>query len=95
VVSSRFHLDLTMRQLICVLPLTSVERRDWMHRVRIASGGGWVITEKIRTVTAERFRRYAPEIQPSAAELDEVRHVLTQMLFFGDPRSVDWHCAQA
>lgn len=27
VVSSRFHLELTMRQLVCVSPLTSVERR--------------------------------------------------------------------
>jgi mRNA interferase MazF len=80
VVSSRFHLDLTMEQLICVLPLTSVERRGWVHRIRVASAGGWVITEQIRTVAAERFRRYAPEIQLSAAELNEVRRVLAQML---------------
>lgn len=80
VVSSRFHLDLTMRNLICVLPLTSVERHDWVHRVRIASSGGWVITEQIRTMAAERFRRYAPEIQLSAAELNDVKHVLAQML---------------
>ncbi|HTQ19430.1 type II toxin-antitoxin system PemK/MazF family toxin [Mycobacterium sp.] len=79
VVSSRFHLDLTARQLICVLPLTSVERPGWVHRVPITSGG-WVITEQIRTVFAQRFRRYAPEIQLSAAELDEVRRVLAQML---------------
>lgn len=63
VVSSGFHLDLTMRELIGVLPLTSVERPGWVHRVRVASGGGWVITEQIRTVAADRFRRYAPEIQ--------------------------------
>ncbi|MGH3564394.1 MAG: type II toxin-antitoxin system PemK/MazF family toxin [Mycobacterium sp.] len=81
VVSSRFHLELTIRHLICVLQLTSVERRGWMHRVHIASGGGWVVTEQIRTVAAERFRRYAPEIQLSVAELDKVRHVLAQMLF--------------
>jgi mRNA interferase MazF len=80
VVSSRLHLDLTMEQLICVLPLTSLERRGWVHRVHVASGGGWVITEQIRTVAAERFRRYAPEIQLSAAELNEVRRVLAQML---------------
>jgi mRNA interferase MazF len=80
VVSSRFHLDLTTGQLICVLPLTSVEHPDWVHRVRIASGGGWVITEQIRTVAAERLRRHAPEIQLSVAELDEVRHVLGRML---------------
>ena len=79
-VSSRFHLDLTMGQLICVLPVTSAERPGWLHRIRIASGGGWVITEQISTVAAERFRRYAPEIQLSGAELNEVRHVLGQML---------------
>ncbi len=80
VVSSRFHLELTMRQLICVLPLTSVERAGWLHRVHVAAGGGWVVTEQIRTVSAERFRRYAPEIQLSATEIDEVRRVMGQML---------------
>ncbi len=80
VVSSRFHLDLTMGELVNVLPLTSVERRGWMHRVHVVSGGGWVITEQIRTVSADRLRRYAPEITLSEDELDEVRHVLAQML---------------
>jgi mRNA interferase MazF len=80
VVSSRFHLDLTMGHLVNVLPLTSVERRGWMHRVHVASGGGWVITEQVRTVSADRFRRHAPEITLSAGELDEVRHLLAQML---------------
>jgi len=80
VVSSRFHLDLTMGQLVFVLPLTSVERAGWVHRVHVASGGGWVVTEQIRTVSVERFRRYAPEIRLSTAELSEMRHVLTQML---------------
>lgn len=83
VVSSRFHLDLTMGDLVNVLPLTSVQRRGWIHRVQVASGGGWVITEQIRTVSADRFRRYAPEITLSAGELDEVRHVLAQMLIVG------------
>lgn len=69
-----------MRQLICVLPLTSVERAGWLHRVHVAAGGGWVVTEQIRTVSAERFRRYAPEIQLSATEIDEVRRVMGQML---------------
>ena len=69
-----------MGQLICVLPLTSVERPGWVHRVRIASGGGWVIAEQIRTLAAKRFRRHAPEIKPSVAELNEVRHALGQML---------------
>lgn len=81
VVSSRFHLDLTMGHLVSVLPLTSLERRGWMHRVPVASGGGWVITEQIRTVSADRFRRYAPELALSGEELDEVRYMLAQMLF--------------
>jgi mRNA interferase MazF len=80
VVSSRFHLAVTGDQLATVLPLTSVERRGWMHRVPVASGGGWVVTEQIRTVSANRFRRYAPEIWLSGEELDQVRAVLTQMI---------------
>lgn len=80
VVSSRFHLDLTMGHLVSVLPLTSVDRPGWLHRIHVAAGGGWVITEQIRTVSADRFRRYAPEITLSREELDDVRHVLAQML---------------
>lgn len=80
VVSSRFHLGSTLGQLVSVLPLTSVERRGWMHRVHVASGGGWVITEQIRTVSVGRFRRYAQEITLSGQELDDVRHLLSQML---------------
>lgn len=63
-----------------MLPLTSVECPGWVHRVRNFCRGGWVITEQIRTVSAERFRRPAPEIQLSAAEFNDVRHVLAQML---------------
>lgn len=80
VVSSRFHLDLTAGRLVTVLPLTSVERAGWIHRLPVAAGGGWVITEQIRTVSAERFRRYAPEIELTADELRRVRHILGHML---------------
>lgn len=80
VVSSRFHLDLTMGELVSVLPLTTVERPGWLHRVRIESGGGWVITEQVRTVSAHRFRRYASKIVLSDAEQQQVRQVLSQML---------------
>lgn len=80
VVSSRFHLDLTMSRLVTVLPLTTVERRGWVHRVHLASGNGWVITEQIRTLSADRFRRYSPEITLSEDELDEVRQILSRML---------------
>lgn len=78
VVSSTFHLDLTAGRLVTVLPLTSVERPGWLHRIRV--GGGWVITEQIRTVSADRFRRRAPGIVLTAEELREVRHVLGHML---------------
>lgn len=79
VVSSTFHLRLTGGQLVSVLPLTSVERPGWLHRV--AAGSGWVITEQIRTIAAERFRRPAPEIALSSDELSEVQRVLAKMLF--------------
>ena len=80
VVSSRFHLGITLGQLVSVLPLTSVERRGWMHRIHVGAGGGWVITEQVRTISITRFRRYAPEITLSGDELDEVRRMLAQML---------------
>ncbi len=60
--------------------MTTVERRGWVHRVHVSSGGGWVITEQIRTVSADRFRRYAHEITLSAGELDSVRRVVSQLL---------------
>ncbi|MHB8320208.1 MAG: type II toxin-antitoxin system PemK/MazF family toxin [Acidimicrobiales bacterium] len=80
VVSSAFHLAVTLGQLVTVLPLTSVERAGWVHRVPIANGDGWVITEQVRTVSAQRFRRQAPEIALTADELAEVQRVLAQML---------------
>ncbi len=80
VVSSPFHLGITMGQLITVLPLTGVERAAWVHRIQIATGGGWVLTEQVRTISVHRFRRHATEIAPTDAELAEVRHVLAQML---------------
>jgi mRNA interferase MazF len=80
VVSSSFHLGITMGQLVTVLPLTSAERDGWTHRVHITNGDGWVITEQVRTVSAHRFRRHAPEIAPTADELAEVRRILAQML---------------
>jgi len=80
VVSSRFHLGITLGQLVSVLPLTSVERPGWLHRIHVAAGSGWVITEQIRTISINRFRRYAPEINLSADELQAVRHILAQML---------------
>ncbi len=82
VVSSDFHLAVTHRQLVTVLPLTTVKRGHWVHRVAIESGGGWVITEQIRTVSASRFRRPASHIVVTEAELDDVRYALKKMLMW-------------
>lgn len=81
VVSSAFHLNLTGRALVTVLPLTTVQRPGWLHRISVNAGGGWVITEQVRTLTAQRLRRHAPEIALSKDELDEVQRVLARMLF--------------
>ena len=80
VVSSSFHLALTNRQLVTVLPLTSVERPGWLHRVPVGAGGSWVITEQIRTVSASRFRRYAEEIQLTDDERAEVYRILGRLV---------------
>lgn len=80
VVSSRFHLDVTLGSLVSVLPLTSVDRPGWIHRVRVGPTGSWVITEQVRTVATGRFRRYAPGITLSTDEFAQVRNVLAQML---------------
>lgn len=80
VVSSVFHLAITLGELVTVVPLTSVERTGWTHRVHITGGGGWIITEQIRTVSAQRFRRRAREIALTDGELAEVGRILGQML---------------
>ncbi|CAN5569222.1 hypothetical protein BH23ACT6_BH23ACT6_07740 [soil metagenome] len=46
----------------------------------MGSGDGWVITEQVRTVAIDRFRRPAPELALSEEELAEVLRVLSQML---------------
>ncbi|MBN9610220.1 MAG: hypothetical protein BGO26_02020 [Actinobacteria bacterium 69-20] len=80
VVSSEFHLRLTAGALVTVLPLTSVERPGWLHRVQVSGGRGWVITEQVRTVSAQRLRRPAPEISLTPEEWAEVQRVLRKML---------------
>ncbi|MGH3504428.1 MAG: type II toxin-antitoxin system PemK/MazF family toxin [Nocardioidaceae bacterium] len=79
VVSSADHLKLTRGSLVTVLPLTTVEK-PWRHRVHVEYGDGWVITEQVRTVSAERFRRPAPGIALTDDELSRVRAILTRML---------------
>lgn len=80
VISSAFHLQLTGSALVSVLPLTSAERPGWLHRVPVSAGAGWVITEQVRTLAAQRFRRLAREITLSGDELTEVQRVLAKLL---------------
>lgn len=80
VVSSAFHMHLTGGALVSVLPLTSVERPGWLHRIPVADGSGWVITEQVRTIAVQRFRRPAPELTLSDDELAEVARVLAKMV---------------
>ena len=82
VISSAFHLQLTGAALVSVLPLTSVERPGWLHRVPVSAGDGWVITEQLRTLAAQRFRRLAREITLTGNELAEVQRVLAKMVLF-------------
>lgn len=83
VVSSRFHLALTGEALATVLPLTTRERRGWLHRVEIAIPGkrtGWAITEQLRTVSASRLTGRGPIYRLRAEQIAEVRKVLAQMV---------------
>lgn len=79
IVSSSFHLELTAGDVATVLPITSVHRPGYLHRVRIGEAS-WVITDQIRTVATRRFRRRATEIDPSSEERAEVRRALRMML---------------
>ncbi|TDB71003.1 type II toxin-antitoxin system PemK/MazF family toxin [Micromonospora sp. KC721] len=83
VVSSRFHLDLTAGALVSVLPLTTRERPGWLHRVAIEVPGrrtGWVITEQVRTVSANRLTGHGPVYRLRPEQVAEVRQVLRQMI---------------
>lgn len=80
VISSQFHLELTESGLVSVLPLTSRERPGWLHRIHVTAAEGWVITEQVRTVAVQRFRRSAPELALTEEELGQVRRVLARML---------------
>jgi len=80
VVSSALHLEPARGSLISALPLTSRERRGWLHRPRLSAAEGRVITEQVRTVSAQRFRRPAPELAPAAEELVTARRILGRVL---------------
>jgi mRNA interferase MazF len=83
VVSSTFHVRLVRGELLSVLPLTTVERPGWLHRVEIALPGrkrGWVITEQVRTLSATRLTGAKPIGKLDGDQIDAVRTVLAKML---------------
>ncbi|SFD68158.1 mRNA interferase MazF [Actinopolyspora alba] len=80
VVSSRYHLELTNSALVNVLPLTREERSERSQRVHVAAADSWVVTERVRTVSARNFLRFAPELAPTEEELSEVRRALARTL---------------
>ncbi|MEU8899103.1 type II toxin-antitoxin system PemK/MazF family toxin [Nocardia sp. NPDC048505] len=85
VVSSAFHLRLMQRELITIVPLTSVDRPSWRHRVPIDAGAkarGWAITEQIRTISARRFTGNRPIGAVPAKQAAELRSVLARMTAF-------------
>jgi mRNA interferase MazF len=77
VVSSVFHLRLVRGELLGVLPLTTVERIGWLHRVEVALPGqqtGWAITEQVRTISAARLTGTTPIGQLDEDQIAAVRH---------------------
>jgi mRNA interferase MazF len=82
-VSSAFHLRLVRGELLSVLPLTTVKRPGWLHRVEISLPGqktGWAITEQVRTISATRLAADKPVGQLDEDQIMTVRSVLARML---------------
>jgi mRNA interferase MazF len=83
VVSSVFHLKLVRGELLNVLPLTTVERIGWLHRMAVALPGqktGWAITEQVRTISATRLTGTEPLGQLDEDQIVAIRSVLGRML---------------
>lgn len=81
VVSSPFHLNLTGTALVTVLPLTTAEQPDWLHRVRIDVGKttSYIITEQVRTISRARLTG-TPVMRLDADEIAAVREILADMI---------------
>jgi mRNA interferase MazF len=83
VVSSAFHLRLVRGELLSVLPLTTVERVGWLHRIEVSLPGqktGWAITEQLRTISATRLTGTKPIGQLDENQIAAIRSVLGRML---------------
>jgi mRNA interferase MazF len=83
VISSPFHLRLVRTELLTVIPLTTVERPGWLHRIEVtvdSRSRGWAITEQIRTVSATRLTGARPIGTVPDDEVNQLRAVLAKML---------------
>ncbi len=83
IVSSRFHLQLTRQTLLSVLPMTTRERSGFLHRVPVAVPGqptSYLLTEQLRTLTADRLAGRTPMWELPIDEIAEVRRVLHRMI---------------
>lgn len=83
VVSSPFHLQLTGGKLVNVVPVTSRERLQLLHRVGITAPDGtrlWVVTEQVRSMSVERIDRTKAPWRLSPVDVAEVRRVFQQMV---------------
>ncbi|SDS66877.1 type II toxin-antitoxin system PemK/MazF family toxin [Actinoplanes derwentensis] len=83
IISSPFHLKLTGNKLVNVVPVTSTERFDLLHRVFINSpkdGKKWVLTEQIRTMSVGRIDRSRGCWKLNPDEIARVREVLRHMV---------------
>jgi mRNA interferase MazF len=83
VVSSTFHLRLTRSGVLTVLPLTTRARPHLLHRVTIDIPGqrtSYVITEQLRSISADRLTGRQPMHQLTMDQIVEVRDVLRRMI---------------
>lgn len=83
VVSSDFHIRLSLGRTVTVMPLTSTaSRRSYRvpvenpHNGRISFG----ITEQIRTISTSRFERDRPWWVLKDQEVDQIRRAMRAMV---------------
>lgn len=85
VVSSSLHLRLVRANMITVVPLTTRERPELVHRVRIEIPGkpvSYAITEQIRGISDDRLLDARPIGELTADQIEALRDVLRKMVDF-------------
>jgi mRNA interferase MazF len=84
VVSSATHLRLTGGQLFSIVPLTTVHRPGWLHRVEITVPGrpgvSYAVSEQVRTLSIARVVGTSPYGPISATDIAAVKHALRKMV---------------